>query len=148
RARRARSPRGGGLARVRQRRQDRLDLVAQVLERRRQRQALAEVLERLVGREARAERRDLEEDAARLAEVDRLEVEAVDDRRHVRAGLGHALAPRLVFVGLGGPGHVMNGARAADSRLVGDVVVVRRAAPVAADLPFRPLAWFEAERLL
>ena len=54
--------------------------VPQVLEVGRQRELLAEVLERLVDGEARAQRRDLEEDAAGLAEVDRAEVEAVDHR--------------------------------------------------------------------
>ena len=48
---------------------------------------------RLVGREARPERRDLEQDAAGLAEVDRAEVEAVDHGRGVDAGGAHALAP-------------------------------------------------------
>src|SRR6266542_3324981 len=68
-------------ARVGQRRQYRLDPVTQMLECRRQHEALAEMLERLVGREAGTERRDLEEDAARLAEVDGPKPEAVDDRR-------------------------------------------------------------------
>src|SRR5205823_7279414 len=58
-------------AEQRQRRQDRLDLRTQVLEGRRQREALAKVLEWLIGRESRPDRRDLEEDAARLAEIDR-----------------------------------------------------------------------------
>ena len=53
----------------------------QVLERGREDERLAQVLRVLVHGEARAERRDLEEDAARLAEVDRAEPEAVDDRR-------------------------------------------------------------------
>ncbi len=62
---------------------------AQVLECGREDELLAEVLGILVEREARAERRDLEEDAARLAEVDRAEPEAVDDRRRVHSGRGH-----------------------------------------------------------
>src|SRR5690349_2834060 len=65
---------------VRQRGQHRLELVAEMLERGRQGQPLAEALERLVRREAGADRRQLEEDAIRLLEVDRLEVEAVDHR--------------------------------------------------------------------
>src|SRR5918911_1151675 len=68
-------------ARVRQRRQHRLELLAQVLERGRQREPLAEVLERLVGGEAGADGRDLEQDAARLAKVDRAGGEPLDDRR-------------------------------------------------------------------
>src|SRR5207245_1304772 len=84
------------LARVRQLRQDRLDLFTQVLEGRRQRELLAEVLERLVDRETRAERRDLEQHAARLAEVDGLEIEAVDHRRRAAAALDHLRPPSLV----------------------------------------------------
>src|SRR6266576_4272543 len=91
------------LARVRQLRQDRLDLFAQVLEGRRQRELLAELLERLVDSEPGAERRDLEQHAARLAEVNRLEVEAVDHRRRLAAGCDHALAPRLLLVCLARP---------------------------------------------
>ena len=59
--------------------------LAQVLEVGRQRQPLAEVLGVLVDREAGAERGELEEDPVRLAEVDRLEVEAVDHGRRVQA---------------------------------------------------------------
>ncbi len=66
----------------------------------RQRELLAEVLEGLVDREAGAQRGDLEEDAARLAEVDRAEVEAVDQRRRLRAGLDRAIPPCLVIVHL------------------------------------------------
>src|SRR3954454_13407092 len=67
-----------------------------MLERGRQRESLAEVLRGLVNGEAGAERGDLEQDAARLAEVDRLEVEALDDRRRARARLLDRRAPRLV----------------------------------------------------
>src|SRR6188472_1314222 len=81
------------LPRVGERRQDAGELLAQVLEVRRKREPLAERLPRLVGREARPERRDLEEHAARLAEVDRLEVEAVDDRRRPTSGPLNLLAP-------------------------------------------------------
>src|SRR6185312_3006876 len=75
----------------------------------RQRQLFAEVLERLVDGEAGADRGDLEQHAARLAEVDRLEVEAVDDRRRVRAALGDAALPLLVLLGRRGPGDVVDG---------------------------------------
>jgi hypothetical protein len=64
---------------------------------RRERKALAEGLERLVDGEAGADRGDLEEHAARLAEVDGLEVEAVDDRGWVRTCGGDALLPGLVL---------------------------------------------------
>ena len=74
------------VARVDDRAQVRLDLGAQVLVVGRQRELLAEVLERLVDGEARAQGGDLEEHPARLAEVDRLEVEAVDHRGRLGAG--------------------------------------------------------------
>src|SRR2546423_3135175 len=70
-------PSSPGLPRVRKRGEHRLEALAQALERGRKREPLAEVLRRLVGREAGTEGGDLEEDAARLAEVDRAEVEAV-----------------------------------------------------------------------
>src|SRR5262249_20686969 len=129
------SSRRGRLARVRQRRQDRLDLEAQMLERGRQRETLAEVLERLVGREPGADRRDLEEDAARLAKVDRLEVEAVDDRRHGGAGRRDAFAPGRMLLDRRGPRDVMHGPGAADAGAFGRVVCVEAAAPVSARLP-------------
>src|SRR5436305_9264294 len=97
-------------ARIRKRRQDLLDRLAEALVVRRQRQRLAERLERLVGGEARADRRDLEQHARRLAEVDRLEVEAVDHRRGGAAARGHPLPPRLVLVELGCPRDVVDGA--------------------------------------
>src|SRR5256885_11407657 len=70
-----------------------LHLLAQVLERRRQRQTLAEVLLRLVGRKARADGGDLEQDSARLPEIDRAEVEAVDHGRRVAATLDDPVSP-------------------------------------------------------
>src|SRR5262245_29404875 len=115
---------GAGRARIRQRREQRLDLLAQVLEVRRQRQALAQSLERLVGREPGADGRDLEQDAARLAEVDRLEVEAVDDGRRRAACVDHPLSPGLVLLGWGGPRDVVDRAGARDAALVGAVVDV------------------------
>ncbi len=65
------------------------------------------------------ERRDLEEDAARLAEVDRAKPEAVDHGRRPAAGLGDALPPRLVLVHRRRPGDVVDGARSGDSGLGG-----------------------------
>src|SRR5207244_4470024 len=94
----------------RQRGQDALEFVAHVLEVRRQAEPLAERFDRLVGGEAgAAERSDLEQDTARLAEVDRLEVEPVDDRRRLPAGGDHALAPLLLLVGFARPGDVVYG---------------------------------------
>ena len=80
---------------------------------------LAEGLLRLVGGEAGPERGDLEQDAARLAEVDRAEVEAVDDRGRPRAGLRDAVAPRLVLVQRRRPGDVVDRACARKTTLVG-----------------------------
>src|SRR5712692_5379032 len=77
----------------------------------RQLQRRAERVGRLVDREPRLIGRDLEEDAARLAEINRTEVLALDDRRHVAAGLDQHLSPvQLVGVVAGTPGHVMDGA--------------------------------------
>lgn len=81
-----------------ERRQDLLQLLAQRLELRREREALAEMLERLVGGEAGAGGGDLEQDPAGLPEVDGPEVEAVDDRGGMAAALLHAAAPRFVLV--------------------------------------------------
>src|SRR5215468_10343321 len=65
-------------ARQLQRLQACLYLRAAVFQERRQRQSLAELVEGFVGGEAGAVGGDLEEDAVRLAEVEALEVEAVD----------------------------------------------------------------------
>src|SRR5205085_6375470 len=138
-----------GLPRVRKRGEHRLEALAQVLERGRQGEPLAEVLGRLVGREAGADRGDLEEDAARLAEVDRAEVEAVDDGRRGRAGVERALPPRLVVVHRRGPRDVVDRARAAHAALGGRRVVdVEAAAPLAARLPLTLAARLEAQALL
>src|SRR5213592_1730888 len=94
------------------------------------------MLEGLVDGEARPDRRDLEQHPARLAEVDRLEVEAVDDRRRLPAGGDHALAPRLLVVCLAGPGDMVHGARPRQPALRRRVVVdVEAAALLAARLP-------------
>src|SRR6476660_1411285 len=68
-----------------------------------------------VGREPRSKRGDLEQDAGRLAEVDRAEPEAVDDLRRLAAGCGDAVVPGLVVLHRRGPGDVMDGARPADA---------------------------------
>ena len=79
--------------RVGQRRQRPLEHGAQVLVLGGQAQLLAEVLGVLVDGEPGRARRDLEQDPLRLAEVDRVEVVAVDHGRDVHAGLGGALLP-------------------------------------------------------
>ena len=94
-------------------------------------QLLAEVSGVLVGRETGGRGRDLEQDALRLAEVDRVEVVAVDHGGHVHSGRAHALLPRHV-VGVGRvPGDVMHGSGALDAvgiaRFVGPVETARRA---------------------
>src|SRR5206468_4170669 len=67
----------GGDTRVVDRPQDRLDLFPEMLVVGGQRELLAQRLEWFVDREPGSESGDLEEHAARLAEVDRAEVEAV-----------------------------------------------------------------------
>src|SRR5438105_11607532 len=109
---------------------------------------LAELLEGLVDGEAGADRRDREQHAARLAEVDRAEVEAVDHRRGRGTRLGDAFLPGLVVVHRRSPGDVMHRARAADTALVGAVVAIERAALLAADLPGGLAVRRELERLL
>src|SRR6476646_12293794 len=89
-----------------------------MLEGGRQDQLLAEVLEVLVGREAGAERRDLEQDAARLAKVDRAEPEAVDYRRRARPGGRGLLDPARVLVERYRPCDVVDGACARDAAAV------------------------------
>ena len=116
--------------------QVRFDLAAQVLVVGRQRELLAEVLERLVDGEARAHRGDLEEDAAGLAEVDRLEVEAVDLRRRLGAGRDRLLAPLHVLLERRGPGDVVDAAGALQAALGRRLVEeVAAAALLAARLP-------------
>src|SRR6185436_7609508 len=117
---RARACRG---ARVHERLHRRLDLRAQLLEPRRDRQLLAERLERLVDREARARGGQLEQHAARLTEVDRLEVVAVDHLGRVRAVLGHPLLPLLVVLVGRVPGDVVNRPAALDAALGGRLVI-------------------------
>ena len=92
--------------------QGRLELVAQVLVLGRQAQRLADVLRILVDGEAGRERRDLEQDAARDAEVDRLEVVAVADVGDVATGAADALLPGEVVLVARGPGDVVDAARA------------------------------------
>jgi hypothetical protein len=72
---------------------------------------LAEMRGVLVDREAGREGRDLEQDAPR-AEVDRAEVVAVLDAGDVAAGVADPLPPGGLFVVLGRPGDVVDGAGA------------------------------------
>ena len=86
----------------------------------RQAQRLAEVLGVLVDREAGGERGDLEQDAARLAEVDRLEVVAVADVGVTSPpGRRDALLPGEVVLVARGPRDVVDGARALAPRCAG-----------------------------
>src|SRR3954449_1048199 len=113
---------GGGGARVGERREQLLELRAQILVLDRQAQRLAEVLGVLVDGEAGRGRGDLEQDALRLLEVDGVEVVAVDHRRDVHAGPGDALLPGDVLVVARVPGDVVHGAGALHAALVGGVV--------------------------
>src|SRR5919109_4447895 len=65
------------------RRQIELQRLAPILVLWRQLERRSERLSRLVDRESRPVGRDLEEHATRLTEIDRMEVLAVDDRRHL-----------------------------------------------------------------
>src|SRR5688572_14914547 len=93
------------------------DLLPLVLEEWRQDQLLAQCAGVLIDRESWAERRDLEQHTAGLAEIDRTEPEAVDDWSRPRAMLDHLIAPALVVVHLGGPGDVVDSAGALDPGL-------------------------------
>src|SRR2546423_14840252 len=84
-------------------RQDLVELVAPHLEPGRQAERGAELFGWLVDGEARAVGRDLEQDATRFAEIDRLEVPAVDDRRHVAAGTHEQVAPAHLGLRVGRP---------------------------------------------
>src|SRR5205085_177469 len=97
---------------------------------------LAELLEWFVDRESGAHRGDLEQHPGGLAEVDRAEVVAVDDRRRPRPRLRHTLLPGRLLLGRSGPGHVVYRARSLQTALGGRRVVdVAAAALFAADLP-------------
>src|SRR3954452_419171 len=88
----------------------------------RQAQLLAEMHRVLVDSEAWRRRGDLEQDPLRLAEVDRVEVVAVDYRRDAHAALRHALLPREVVVVERVPVDVVDRPRALDAALRGFVV--------------------------
>ncbi len=103
----------------------------------------------LVHSEAGADRCDLEQHAARLEEVHRFEIEALDHRRGTRTSVADACAPLLQRVGLRRERDVVHGAGALAavdlrrSRVVG----VEAAAALSAHLPVLALATTEAERL-
>ena len=79
----------------------------------RQHERLAQVLAILVDRETGAVRRQLEEHAARLLEVDRLEPESIDDGRRLRpAGLDLRAHRELMQVVVHAPREMMNAADA------------------------------------
>src|SRR5437763_8001859 len=89
---------------------------------RRQHQMRAKLAWRFVSREAGWVGRDLEQDPARLAEVDRVEILPVDHGRHVETGGFDPLAPfPLCGVVLGAESDVVDSARAlaADRARVG-----------------------------
>src|SRR5579871_3565534 len=77
--------------------QSRLDLLAVRFEERRQRQFLAERFHRFVSSEAGAVRRNLEQDPVGDAEVNGVEVEAVNELRHAESALRQLLPPGLLF---------------------------------------------------
>src|SRR5687767_6612911 len=136
-------------ARVHERLHGRLDLRPQLLEPRRDRQLLAERLERLVDREAGARGGQLEQHAARLAEVDRLEVVPVDHLSGVGAVLAHLVAPGLMVLVGRVPRDVVDAARALDAAPTGRGVIEDQAAAlVPAGLPAAGVGRLEAEPLL
>src|SRR2546425_10535322 len=80
---------------------------------RRQRKLLTQVLQVFVSGEARALSCDLEENSARLSEVDRAEVVAVYHRRHCKPGAVQALTPcTVLFLVRSTERHVMYSSRA------------------------------------
>ena len=136
-------------ARVGQRRQRPLELLAARLVLRRQLQRLAERLQRLVVLEADVAAGELEEDAAGLAEVDGVEVLAVDDLGRARAGRDGLGADGLELCVVGGrPRDVVDRPGAGDAARGGrGVVAQRRPARVAAQRPVGAAVVGEADRL-
>src|SRR3989442_1614658 len=87
-----------GPARIGEGSQDPLQFPPAMLKFRRERERLAQAGERLVRGETRSDGRDLEQDSPRLPEVDRPEIEAVDDRGRASPALNHPLTPGGVIV--------------------------------------------------
>src|SRR5262245_33700306 len=101
------------IGRRRERRQLTLNLGAMRFEPRRQDQQLAEMRGILVRGEARTVGRDLEQDAARLLEVHRLEPEAIDHLGRVAAGRDDLLPHDVLMLRVvDAPGEVMDAADA------------------------------------
>src|ERR1700736_54599 len=127
-----------------------LEPLAQVLELRRQHEALAQMLGILVDRESRPHRGDLEQHTARFTEVNRLEPEAVDDGGGLGAAGDYAIAPRHLLVIERGPRSVVDGSRSGNPTAIGGSWVEDVATPslVAADLPRRGALRGKAERVL
>src|SRR4029453_8504516 len=92
----------------RERREALLDVAARVRERGRKDERLPEPCRILVRREPGAERGDLEEDAARLTEVDGPEPEGIDDGRRPRAPRGEGFLPGRLILHRRGPGDVVH----------------------------------------
>src|SRR2546421_2101387 len=93
------------------RRQDLVELIAPHLEPGRQAQCGAEFFRWFVDCESGTVGRDLEQHASGLAVVDRLEVPAVDHRRHVASGGQQGVAPYLLVFGIRRPpGDMVDGA--------------------------------------
>jgi hypothetical protein len=76
-----------------------------------------------------------------------VEVVAVDDRRHLHAGLTDALLPGLVVLIAGVPGDVVNRAGARDPALLARVVAVVQVARGALEPVLAGSELGEAERL-
>src|SRR5207248_155920 len=107
----------GFAAWIGQRRQACLDLLTTILEERREDDSRPELLDGAVDREARPVVGDLEQHPAGLAEVDRVEGVAVDDRRRAHLGLAERLEPLRVLGHRRAPGDVVHAARALATRL-------------------------------
>src|SRR5215216_2949918 len=90
------------LRELRNRLQPGLDRRPSRLQERWQRQPLAERLHRLIRRKARAVRRDLEQDAVGLAEIEAAEIEAVDLAAVGDAEFVQALGPGVILRLVGG----------------------------------------------
>ncbi len=112
-----------------------------------QAQLLAEMSRVLVDGEPGRCGGDLEQDPLRLAEVDREEVVAVDDRRHRHSGPGGPLLPAGVVGVLGVPGDVVEGARSRDAHLRRRVIAPVEVALFAGQPVLTVAEVGEAERL-
>src|SRR6266568_2306199 len=81
---------------LRQRLQPRLDLFSTRLEKRWQREPLAEIFHRLVRRETRLVGRDLEQNPVRLPKIETLEIIAIDRPARRHPHLLQSFRPRVV----------------------------------------------------